>query len=82
MKKLLSRYNALATPSDRVLSWAEAINLSTVSEQSSTSGIPRNIRLSAVRHHHLALRADEEVHIIKCEMKSSFSFFLDDWKCL
>ena len=84
MKKLMSEYNALSTTGDSVLTWAEATDLSASSEldHSSASGIPRNVRLSAIKHHHLALRADEEVHIIKCEMKSSLSFFLDDWKCL
>lgn len=84
LKKLLKEYNALTVSGDRVLTWAEATDLSTrtLSDHFSTSNIPRKICLSAIKHYHLTLRADEEIRLIKCEMKSCISFFLNDWKCL
>ncbi len=44
--------------------------------------IPRNIRLAAIKHHHLALRADEDINVLRTEMRATFNFFLDDWKHL
>ena len=43
-------------------------------------GIPRKIRLSAIKHHHMILRADEEVQLLQTEMKAVVSFFQDDWQ--
>ena len=42
-------------------------------------GVPRKVRLHAIKYHHLALRADEEVDLINSEMLSMFRFFLKDW---
>ena len=38
------------------------------------------IKLDAIKHHHLVLRADEEIELLKTEMKATFSFYIRDWE--
>ena len=47
-----------------------------------SSGVPRNIRLAAIKNHHLTLRADEDIHLLHTEMQTTFRFFLSDWENL
>ena len=79
----VNKYNAL--PGERTITWEDATDLTSsllCHARGTHSGIPRNIRLSAIKNHHLALRADEDIHLLQTEMHSTFCFFLDDWKHL
>ena len=44
--------------------------------------MPRQIKLKAIEHHHLILRADEEITLVKKEMLGSLMFYFEDWKKL
>ena len=44
--------------------------------------VPRQIKLKAIEHHHLILRANEEIALIKRKMLASHTFYFEDWKKL
>lgn len=84
MKGLLKKFNALpsVTPS-QTLTWADATDLSSMQwlrgVLATDVHIPKKVKLDAIKHHHLVLRGDEEVHVIEEEMKATLSFYLQDW---
>lgn len=68
MKNLLSQYHNFV-PEDERLEWADVINLTSDfwyrdTFQQSVQ-VPRQIKLKAIEHHHLILRADEEIALVK-----------------
>ena len=72
LKQLLQQYNTLAVK----LYWNDATDLSSyVHSPESDVGVPRKIRLNAIKHHHMILRADEEVQLLQSEMNAVVSFF-------
>lgn len=81
LKQLIQRFNAL--PCAEKINWSDArfVFLLRGVLQSDTC-IPKNVNLDAVKHHHLTIRADEEIHLLKGEMKATFSFFWKDWQQL
>ena len=80
LKQLIQQFNAL--PGSTVkLSWNDVTDLSSfVHSPELDIGIPRKIRLSAIKHHHMILRADKEVQFLQTEMKAVVSFFQVDWE--
>ena len=85
MKNLLSQYHNLV-PEDERLEWADVTNLTSDFWYRDTFQhsiqVPRQIKLKAIEHHHLILRADEEIALIKKEMLASLMFYFEDWKKL
>lgn len=62
LKQLVSKFNTI--PGGRNITWVEATDLSSSTfHQRTSTVIPRNIRLTAIKHHHLALRADADEDI-------------------
>lgn len=84
LKQLILQFNALPANSASTvkLSWKDVTDLSFVHSPDLDVGIPRKIKLSAIKHHHMILRADEEVQLLQTEMKAVVSFFQDDWQKL
>ena len=82
---LLSQYHSIVPEGER-LEWADVTNLSfdfwyRDTFQHSTQ-VPRQIKLKAIEHHHLILRADEEIALVKKEMLASLMFYFKDWRNL
>ena len=42
--------------------------------------VPRDIKLNAIKYHHLLLRCNKEVNLLCKEMESCLSFYLRDWE--
>ncbi len=84
LKGLLSEFNTLAPESDK-LSWQEVTDLSSTiwfrGVLQSDSRVPKSIKLEAIAAHHMLLRADEELTLIKQEMISVITY-LSDWSKL
>ena len=80
LKELIQQFNSL--PGSTVkLCWNDVTDLSSFvhsPELDPDIGIPRKIRLSAIKHHHIILRTDEEVQLLQTEMKAVVSFFQAD----
>ena len=83
LKNLLSQYHNLV-PEDERLEWADVTNLSSDFWYRDTFQhsiqVPRQIKLKAIEHHHLILRADEEIALLKKEMLAALMFYFEDWK--
>ena len=81
---LIKAFNSL-WPTE-TLTWADATDLSSArwigSALSVDEHVPKQVKLDAIRHHHLLLRCDEEIQLFKEEMKSTLSFYLRDWQQL
>ena len=81
LKQFVQMFNNL--PGERQITWEDGTDLSSsLLCHSTVMGVPRNIKLSAIKYHHLALRSDEDINLLKNEMHSTFCFFLEDWKHL
>ena len=85
LRNFLSQYHSIV-PEDERLEWANVTNFSSDfwyrdTFQHSTQ-VPRQIKLKAIEHHHLILRADEEIALVKKEMLASLMFYFEDWKKL
>ena len=85
MKNLLNQYHNLV-PEDEKLEWADVTNLSFDfwyrDKFQHSIQVPRQIKLKAIEHRHLILRADEEIALIKKEVLASYMFYFEDWKKL
>ena len=42
--------------------------------------VPRDVKLNAIKYHHLLLHCDEEVKLLCKEIQSCLSFFMRDWE--
>ena len=85
LKRLLAQYNNLSSISPKEnLTWAEATDISSARwmKCSYEEGlcVPRDVKLNAIKYHHLLLRCDEEVKLLCKEMESCLSFCMGDWE--
>ena len=85
IKGLLRKFNSL-WPSE-MLTWADVTDVA--SSRWLGGGIlqvdvhvSKQIKLDAIKHHHLLSRCDEELLLLKEEMHSTMSFYLQDWQQL
>lgn len=79
LKSLLQKFNSLA--GDETITWNDATDLSSRLWLLEPDGdVPKRIKLNAVKHHHLSVRADKEIQLLQCEMRATFSFFMRDWQ--
>lgn len=44
--------------------------------------VPKQVKLDAIKHQHLLSRCDEEILLLKEEIKSTVLFYLQDWQQL
>lgn len=80
---MITSYNNLVVESEK-LKWAEVSNLSSVLWESGVlctlnSDIPPQVKLEAIKNHHLALRADEEISLLHQDMLATLQFYIRDW---
>ena len=86
LRDLITGYNNLVVENEKLM-WADVSNLSSVlweSEVLSTlnSDIPAQVKLEAIKNHHLALRADEEISMLRQDMLATLQFYIRDWNLL
>ena len=78
LKQLIQKYNSF--PGGDRIQWSDVTDLASfLWLRESDTLVPKDVRLNAVKHHHLTIRADEEVHLLQGEMKATFTFFENDW---
>ena len=69
---------------DEKLEWADVNNLSSgfwyQGLFQNNIQVPKQIKLKAIEHYHLILRADEEIRITKNEILGTITFYLKKWK--
>ena len=83
LKDLITSYNNLVVENEK-LQWVDVSNLSSVLWESGVlstlnSDIPAQVKLEAIKNHHLALRADEEISLLRQDMLATFQFYIRDW---
>lgn len=71
------------TADDRI-TWAEATNLMSTQFLDVSiewdAKVPKEVKIETTKHHHLLLHYDEEIKMLNDEMRSCWSFYLNDWK--
>ena len=81
LKQLIKKYNSF--PSDKKIEWSDITDLTSILWlQETDTPVPKDVRLNAIRHHHLTLRADEEVCLLQAEMRATLAFIKNDWQQL
>ena len=80
LKKLLKEYNELVQESEK-LTWTEVTDLSSsiysISHEDSISMVPRSVRLEAIKYHFLSIHAQEEISLLKNEMKNVVDYYVN-----
>jgi hypothetical protein len=81
LKQLITKYNSF--PGDQKIEWSDITDLTSVLWlQETDAPVPKDVRLNAIKHHHLTLRADEEVCLLQAEMRAKLAFVMNDWQQL
>lgn len=85
LKKNLKQYNAI--PGVELLTWQDVTNLSSPLWlfdvfNNNMQQIPKSIKLAAITNHHLILRADEEIDMLKQEMTNTLQFYKHELEAL
>ena len=81
LKQLIQKYNSF--PGDKRIEWSDVTDLtSDLWLQETDTPVPKDVRLNAIKHHYLTLRADEEVHLLQADMKATFAFVENNWQHL
>lgn len=71
-------------PENEKLTWAEVTDLSSSiysrrhEDSQEISIVPRSIRLEAVKHHFLSIRAQEEIALLESEMRNVVYYYVND----
>ena len=86
LKDLIAGYNNMVVENEK-LKWVDVSNLSSVLWESGVlssfdNDIPAQVKLEAIKNHHLALRADEEISLLHQDMVAALKFYIRDWKLL